>query len=176
MYSELTRLDHALAALVSKIPAGLMPLMTAVTFIGQPIIVIAVALIAGVIAWFKDARQITYAEAAALVAFSGNTVIKHLVHRNRPHTMYVGDMRIKSYSFPSGHAFGSTVVYGLLAYLAFKYLPHPWNIIIMIVLIILILLVGVSRVYLGAHFPSDVIAGWVLGGVSLLIIIRYLRP
>jgi undecaprenyl-diphosphatase len=85
-------------------------------------------------------------------------------------------MKIHSYSFPSGHAFGAMVFYGLWAYLAYKYLPHPWNITVAAILAVLIVLIGVSRVYLGAHFPSDVIGGWLLGGLFLVCIIKFIRP
>jgi membrane-associated phospholipid phosphatase len=90
--------------------------------------------------------------------------------------MYVAHMRIHSYSFPSGHSFGATVFYGLLAYLAWSRLPHPWNLLVVLLLVLLIILVGLSRVYLGAHFPSDVVVGWLLGGLSLFVIIKYIRP
>lgn len=174
MHPFLNRYDKALAGYVAHIPAGLTPLMNAVTFIGQPIIVIGIACVLIVGSWLKGFHKIAYAGIGTLIAFGGNTTIKHIVHRSRPDTIYVENMRIHSYSFPSGHTFGSTVVYGLLAYLVLRHLPQPWNYITFGLLITLIILVGISRVFLGAHFPSDVIAGWLLGAISLILIIKLL--
>jgi undecaprenyl-diphosphatase len=86
------------------------------------------------------------------------------------------DMKIKSYSFPSGHAYGGMVIYGLLAYLAYKHLPHPWNLLSALLLGMLIIVIGVSRVYLGAHFPSDVAVGWLLGAITLALILIFIKP
>jgi membrane-associated phospholipid phosphatase len=176
MFSVINRFDKSAAKLVAQLPASLSPVMNTATIIGLPAVVIVVALVAAGLAWVKHNPRITYAFLATLVALGGNTIIKDIVHRSRPHTLYVEHMRIHSYSFPSGHAFGSTVVYGLLAYLAHKNLPAPWNIVTTIGLVLLIITVGISRVYLGAHFPSDVVMGWLLGALSLFIIIKLIHP
>jgi len=176
MHAYLTRFDHAVASLVKLLPDWLSPLMKLATFIGEPAIIVGVAVSVGVLAMAKRAPRVTIAEACALVAFAGNTGIKYLVHRTRPETLFVQNMKIKSYSFPSGHAFGSMVIYGLLAYLAYTKLPQPWNAWAAIILALLILLIGTSRVYLGAHFPSDVVIGWLLGGLCLFIIIKLVKP
>lgn len=176
MISAINRFDVLAARLIAKLPAGLSPIMNAATIVGLPAIVIGCALVAAAIAWAKHNRRVAYAFLATLLALGGNTIIKNIVHRARPHTIYVEHMRIHSYSFPSGHTFGSTVFYGLVAYLTYKYLPHPWGAITAAASVILILLVGVSRVYLGAHFPSDVLFGWLLGSMSLFIIIKFIHP
>jgi undecaprenyl-diphosphatase len=51
-----------------------------------------------------------------------------------------------------------------------KFLARPWNIVISIVLWLLIAFIGISRVYLKAHYPSDVVGGWLLGLVALFIV------
>jgi len=150
--------------------------MLAVTVIGEPISVIAVSVVVAVIALFKGSHRLVVAILFGYVFFGINTLIKHLVQRTRPDTLFVEHMRIKSYSFPSGHAFGSMFFYGLLAYVAFTRLPHPWNLYSAILLGILIFLIGVSRVYLGAHFPSDVVVGWLFAGACLWLVIRFIKP
>jgi undecaprenyl-diphosphatase len=176
MHLLITSFDRHIASFIARLPQWLNPIMLAATFIGEPVVVLSVATGVGVTAWFRGAHRIAYAEVAAMIGFAGNTVLKYIFHRARPHTMYVQHMKIKSYSFPSGHAYGGMVIYGLLAYLAYKYLPHPWNLLSAILLIILIGVIGVSRVYLGAHFPSDVAVGWLLGAITLVLVIVFIKP
>jgi membrane-associated phospholipid phosphatase len=176
MQSYVRGFDTQFARLVALLPSWFAPVMQGATLLGSPSLVIGGALVIAAVSWLKHRPRLAYAELASLVAFGGNTVIKDIVHRTRPHTIYVEHMRIHSYSFPSGHSFGATVFYGLLAYLAYQHLPRPWSFTVPVLLTILIILVGISRVYLGAHFPSDVIIGWLLGGLSLLAIIKWIRP
>lgn len=102
--------------------------------------------------------------------------MKLLLHRDRPLTEYVAQMHFETFSFPSGHSTGSMVAYGLLAYVAWQIAPSPWNYIAVAIGVGIILLVGVSRIYLGAHFPSDVVAGWLLGALGLFVIIFVIQP
>lgn len=101
---------------------------------------------------------------------------KFTFQRERPATGYVEEMLIQSYSFPSGHSAGSMVTYGLLAFLALHALPAPWGVVCAVVLGLLILSIGISRIYLGAHFASDVIGGWLVGAIGLAIIILLIKP
>lgn len=103
-------------------------------------------------------------------------LLKMSFERARPLTEYAMNMKLQTFSFPSGHSSGSTIAFGLLAYLAFAKLPAPWSYIIGGALAAVPVFVGISRVYLGAHFPSDVIAGWALGLVALLVVIFVIKP
>jgi undecaprenyl-diphosphatase len=150
--------------------------MELATLIGQPIVVLTVGVVIAATSIVKGAERTAAAIGGGFAAFGINTLLKITLHRARPDTLYAHDMRIKSYSFPSGHAFGSMFFYGLLAYLAFSYLPHPWNVIVGVALVFLIFLIGISRVYLGAHFPSDVVAGWLFGFVCLVLVIKIVKP
>ena len=176
MQSYIQQFDQRLLVVSRSLPHSLLPSMQAATFIGYPAVIIALSVLLSLVSWLKGYANIAYASLACLVALGGNTILKHVIHRSRPDTMYVDNMRFHSFSFPSGHAFGSMVFYGLIAYLALQHLPKPWNVIVAVVLAIAIVLVGVSRVYLGAHFPSDVMAGWLLGALSLVIIIKVFHP
>ncbi len=72
------------------------------------------------------------------------------------------------YSFPSGHATMSLITYGFLAYLFFVSLKHAaLRVLISAALILLTLLIGFSRIYLGVHYVSDVLAGFAVGGLWL---------
>jgi undecaprenyl-diphosphatase len=94
------------------------------------------------------------------------TGLKVLFHRPRP-TLPL-DVTFGQ-SFPSGHATGSTVLYGLICYVICKYwLRWRWGRALAITLTaLLIIATGWSRVYLRAHYPSDVLAGWAAGACIL---------
>lgn len=114
--------------------------------------------------WCFDRRR--GARYIILLLFSTflNLWLKGLFAQPRPHELdaSVSLANETSYGLPSGHAQGSTVFWGKMAYL----IPKPWGLILAIVLP---LLVGLSRVYLGVHFPTDVFAGWAIGGLLLIM-------
>ncbi|MEO5499284.1 MAG: phosphatase PAP2 family protein [Candidatus Saccharimonadales bacterium] len=97
------------------------------------------------------------------------SLMKIFIRRKRPATLYVNNMKIKSYSFPSSHAYSSALACGYLAVLC------AMNDTVLLVPFILVVAVavGVSRVVVGAHYPSDVLAGWMLGLVVLSTIAIY---
>lgn len=100
-------------------------------------------------------------------------ILKEVIHRNRPETKFVELQNIHSYSFPSGHATMSFTILLTLAYLLSLRLSRLWSRIATSLLLILVLLIGISRVYLGAHYPTDVVGGWLIGGIVLLAIRAY---
>jgi undecaprenyl-diphosphatase len=101
-----------------------------------------------------------------------NPLIKSIVERPRPTTDIVSVLEQTNHSsFPSGHALGAMVFYGFLAWIAWTS-GRRW---LAAGCAAFILLVGVSRMYLGAHWPSDVAAGYVIGFVWLLAL-RWLVP
>lgn len=93
------------------------------------------------------------------------SLIKLYFRRERPATVYVAGMRMRSYSFPSSHAYSASLGGGYLSLVCFlNALP-----LLGIAGILLALSIGVSRVHVGAHYPSDVLGGWLLGMFSLTI-------
>ena len=104
----------------------------------------------------------------AAIAILGDYTLGQLVGRGRP--LAAADDFFPA--FPSGHVFGSTVFFGFVAFLAVYFQLKKKLLVPMLALITaLVLLVGPARVYEGAHWPSDVAAGYLLGGIWLLIII-----
>lgn len=89
-------------------------------------------------------------------------LLKISFHRHRPELPWLTSA--SGYSFPSGHSLISMALYGFLAYLVFRnsHWPGPGRV-LGIGLILLPVLIGISRVYLGVHYPSDVLAGWAVG-------------
>lgn len=145
------------------------------TYIGEPIVTIGIGIVVMVYGLTYRTRLLWAGAMVPLTLFVGSG-LKLLFERARPMTDFAASMHIQTFSFPSGHSSGSMIAYGLLAYIAFMKLPQPYNYILAVPLIALPFLIGLSRVYLGAHFPSDVLAGWLLGGLALLIVIFVIRP
>lgn len=87
------------------------------------------------------------------------SVCKLVFRRHRPPTIYTDSMKIKSYSFPSSHAYSAALAGGYVAVLT----ATSGDVLITIMLCIAIACIGISRVFVGAHYPSDVLAGWALG-------------
>jgi membrane protein DedA with SNARE-associated domain/membrane-associated phospholipid phosphatase len=128
-------------------------------------------LVAAVLAWGR--RWVFLG--SWLAAVTGSAVLNHLLKGlfQRPRPYFEHPLLIEtSYSFPSGHAMESFVVYGMLAYFAVLAL-RTWESRVGVVLgaALLVVLIGFSRMYLGVHYLSDVIAGYAAGGVWLSALI-----
>ena len=99
-----------------------------------------------------------------------NEVLKYLFHRSRPALAHPL-VKLETYSFPSGHAVSATVFYGFLAILLCSSVPSKVRrVVIRLGAIALILAVGFSRVYLGVHYPTDVLGGMIEGAAWLNIV------
>lgn len=101
-----------------------------------------------------------------------NVGLKNLIQRPRP-TLEEPLVQLTTYSFPSGHAVASTVFYGALCALVFVHARTPvlrW--LAALAGVAMVLLVSFSRVYLGAHYLSDVVAGMAVGTLCLLLFLQ----
>lgn len=176
MRTYISTFDTKINAYIAQWPHWLNGYMHTVSFLGLPIITLMISAL--IIGWgiMQSNTRLWVAGGAATLTIGANALMKLVFQRERPETSYVEEMLIHSYSFPSGHSAGSMVVYGLLAYLAFHTLPGPWGGIVAVLLGLLILSIGLSRIYLGAHFASDVLGGWALGALGLFVIIYFIRP
>ena len=95
-------------------------------------------------------------------------LLKLIFHRERPLAPLL--QAAKGFSFPSGHALMSVTFYGLLIFIAWQHITQIWlRWLISIMLGLLILIIGLSRVYLRVHYASDVLAGFCVGIVWLLL-------
>ena len=103
--------------------------------------------------------------------------VKMVAHRQRPTAELVNVFRVlNDYSFPSGHVLLFTVFLGFLMFLIYTLTPRSWGRTgSLIVLGALVALVGVSRIYLGQHWPSDVVGAYLLGSLWLTLTIYVYR-
>ncbi len=113
----------------------------------------------------RDAAFVLLAAGGAMLL---TNAIKLVLERPRPHG---GLVAVSSYSWPSGHAASSIACYGALAVLGARRAPRPARPAIWAALGLLTGLIGATRVYLGVHYPTDVVAGWTVGGLWLLAVV-----
>jgi membrane-associated phospholipid phosphatase len=135
----------------------------AVTTLGNGIVLAGVAAIAA----YLLARRRYYAEAVLMVlAYAGAQVLsfslKLAFRRDRP--FFTDPLAtVSTYSFPSGHATVSIAVYGALCLVLVRRLTGPARVVCVAAAVLLVSLIGFSRLYLGVHFLSDVLAGYSVG-------------
>lgn len=110
-----------------------------------------------------------------LITIAGlNLLLKNIVQRPRPTDFRLIDE--SGYSFPSGHSMVSMAFYGFLIYLAYKYIKNnKLKMLLSIVLGLIPLLIGISRIYLGVHYTSDVIGGFMVSISYLIIYTRIVK-
>jgi len=168
MKRTISGLDHSISAWLQERPKSLRYFYGWITLIGHPAVVVFVAGLGITFGFGLDLPSVSYAFILAIIAYCASAALKLVLRRPRPATPYAAGMFHTSFSFPSGHAFGSFIVYGLLASIAIHYLGEPWSILASWGLWSLIFLIGVSRIYLGAHYVLDVLGGWLLSAPALL--------
>lgn len=155
----------------------LLPLMTAVTSFGSFYYSFIFAL---TFACYYFLYRSRYLEGyLVLLSFFGmwgiNTIAKIIIQRDRPDLEYL--IQVSGYSFPSGHAMIASGFYGTLLLIGIYSLAQRKINTSSLALVgtFFIILLGFSRIYLGVHYPTDVITGFISGGIWILCINRILR-
>lgn len=156
----------------AETPAGL-SVFHALTNVGSPPVMVALAVIGVATLLMMRWRLLALVWAGA--AGGGaivDQVLKTLVHRTRPEYA-AAYLHGTSYSFPSGHAMGSLIGFGMAAFAIahVRHLSRRQRQVAYALAGLATLLVGISRVYLDVHYPSDVVGGWAAGGAWLAICI-----
>lgn len=144
------------------------------TLLGTPeMLLIAAILIAAVLAWQKQWRASVHLVLLAVLSAGAVKFIKDFVFSPRPAGFFYLD---PSSSFPSGHTVVSVAVFGFLAFLIGKITSQAWRCFVYTAFVFLILLIGISRLFLGQHWFTDILGGWLLGFcVLLFVVISYRR-
>ena len=140
------------------------------TFIGNTLVVVISVPLLALAMWFARKRADAIAILALLIPDAMNQGLKVLVDRPRPDFAILISSP-ESPSFPSGHALHAILLLGLLIFIVGDLVkPARLRLGVQGLLALLILAVGASRVYLGVHWPSDVLGGYLVGGFSLAAI------
>ncbi|HHZ16715.1 MAG TPA: phosphatase PAP2 family protein [Peptococcaceae bacterium] len=169
--NELLYFDQLIISYISLLNGPVMTeLMKGITVMGSATVLIFLALLTVIylsraLHRYDESNMVIVALAGSWLA---NEFLKWLFQRSRPDEMF-RLVEVSGYSFPSGHAMVSFAFYGLLLYLLWvnlqtKKRKYFWA----AVLGLLVLAIGLSRIYLGVHYPSDVLAGFAAGGVWLV--------
>lgn len=140
-----------------------------ITRLGDVSVVIGIVLVLCLI--FRNRHSIMFMLLAANSALT-NKIVKHIICRERPDILKL--IKQGGYSYPSGHSMIAMSIYGYLLYLAFTRIKNKtlkW--ICSIILGILILSIGISRIYVGVHYASDVLGGFIFALLELMLIINY---
>lgn len=169
------KLTQALQSINSPLFAMLMSLVSWVGYFPQSII-ISLLIILPIYALGFHWEALSTLVAGIFSPFLGE-LVKQLIRRPRPTIDLVHVFRIlNSYSFPSGHVMFYVGFFGFIWFLVYTLLKRSIRrTLLLLFLGGLIALVGVSRVYLGQHWPSDVLGAYLLGGVTLVGIIYFYR-
>lgn len=152
------------------LPESVRPLMLGASTVGHPTVIIIALCLVGLIGWRLNDMHIVLGVGLALATMGINTILKLCLRRERPATDYARTMRLASFSFPSGHAACAAAGLGYLAYAGVGQWPE-WGALFYLVAAVTTGIIGVSRIYLGAHYPSDVAGGWIVGATGLLTIL-----
>ncbi len=144
--------------------APVQSIMLEVTPLGTGSVVAMIVLIAGMFLWLNQHK---HSAALLVVATLGGLVLDQLLkigfNRPRPEVFTWGTRAVSS-SFPSGHAMSSVIVYGTVAYLAARLQQNLTSrVMTMGLAAFIVILICSSRLYLGVHYPSDVLAGVIIG-------------
>jgi undecaprenyl-diphosphatase len=162
---------------------GLNAAMLEITALGSGMVLIVLVMVASVFLWLTKHHWSVY---ILLVGVIGgqflNRVLKGFFERPRP-SIVDWVTEVSSKSFPSGHAMTAMITYGSVAYLVARLEPTrilrstTWAI-----AVLFIIAIGISRMYLGVHYPSDIMAGYLAGiawlafVASSLTAVRYFAP
>ncbi len=175
--SEFSFFDHSvLNFFYQHRTAWLDVIMRVISYLGGRVMV-GIGIIFAILLTIKKNTHISMLFLFILITAAGiNSILKFTARRPRPN--YFPLISVKDYSFPSAHAMDSFVFYTSVSYFVYHYTKRRLLAILLSGLsVILIFLIGVSRVYLGVHYPSDVLAGYFAGLMwftSVLVVQRTL--
>lgn len=166
---------EATQELQSETAFWVLPLMRLISWPGFALQSIGVVALSGLLLVMIRLRwEAAVSVAAALASGLLNTLIKLVIRRPRPDETLVEVFdKLGTYSFPSGHVMFYVSFFGFLLFLSFTLTRRPlWRWLSVALLLALVVGVGPSRMYLGDHWASDVLGGYILGSIILWLAVR----
>jgi undecaprenyl-diphosphatase len=174
--------DKKIAQFDSTIIAGIQglesPWLTSImkffTFIGSgtPVAVIALLVLFFLYKVLHHRRELILFIWVVLGTTFLNEILKTIFHRARPTLHRI--VEANGYSFPSGHSMSAFSLYGVIAFLLWRHLSTSISRGLLILFsIFMMIMIGVSRIYLGVHYPSDVLGGFLASGCLLAVSIWF---
>lgn len=147
-------------------------IMKVITSFANPLTIVSLCL-ASLLSLIWKFKASIYLIIVTIISTVFNFLTKNIVLRNRPdHSRLIEET---GYSFPSGHAMGSIAFYGFIIFLLSKSkINKNLKIFLSIIIGLTIFLIGISRIYVGVHYPSDIIGGFLLGYIILISSIEFL--
>jgi undecaprenyl-diphosphatase len=163
--NELGGFDEAVSTFViSYRTASLTDYFTFATHLGDRYAYITITILLAAYYFIKHRswKFIFQTVAVLILASLSNIVLKRVINRARPSLEHL--VSVNTLSYPSGHSMSAMAFYGFLIFLCIRTKMKRWvrNLLIPL-LVLLILSIGISRIYLGVHYPSDVLGGWIGG-------------
>ncbi len=148
-------------------------IMKAITNFGEAYFLITISLLTIIFA--KDKKIGIWITVNLVISAGLNLLLKNIVQRPRPEGYRL--IEEYGYSFPSGHSMVSIAFYGLITYLIWKKMKNKHcKYILCTIVSILPVLIGFSRIYLGVHYASDVLAGFLLSISYLIVFTTIIKP
>ena len=147
-------------------------IMTFVSHLGSATILILLCVLFYIL--LKDKKMALVIMLNLTIVYLLNVLIKIVIARPRPDMLRL--VYETGYSFPSGHAMVATGFYGFLIYITNKKIQNKnARRLITLLLVLLIVLIGISRIYLGVHYATDIIGAFIIGIIYLIIFINMLK-
>ncbi|WP_409270346.1 phosphatase PAP2 family protein [Neobacillus sp. SCS-31] len=169
---ELEKFDRMIIGFVQgTVSPYLTKFMLFITMAGSVVWIIAAVIVVMVVSFYKRKWRVgLYIGLSSGVGSLFNIFLKELFKRQRPDIEPL--IVEQGFSFPSGHSMGSMIFYGAAAFLVFHYAKNASTKVIGCgIFLFMIFMIGISRIYLGVHYPSDIIGGFTAGGAWLTVYI-----
>ena len=174
-------IDHTVISAVVHHSQPLNSIVIAITNLGNPPVITTFSiLLAAYFLYRRQQRIVAFIATNMIVVNLANFIVKNIVQRPRP---FVQDSSITplvhagGYSFPSGHSAGSVLLFGTIFILLGLMVKHvTWRRVLRTLCILMIFAIGLSRIYVQVHFPTDVLAGYSLGTCGLMLSWAFMAP